>query len=244
MATVVPWASTSTRRAFSWAMPARTASVGSSGVDSTLTTRPRPSTRSVKVPPVSDPIRIRAECTCRQGHGSAADRQSMPTAGKRGRLFRRDEDDLDESDADLSEDEHAWWAARESVGGVPRGNFTDADGPDESDETSHFSDYWTAESLFERQQRREQAAAQAAASAAEKDEFLEELAMDLDAAHLVLQIKVGATWEEITQAHRQLAKLYHPDRLISWSVEAREMGRGRMAEINAAHATLRALHHA
>ena len=60
--------------------------------------------------------------------------------------------------------------------------------------------------------------------------------------HCCLQIKIGVDWEAITSAHRALAKLYHPDRLISYSPEAQELGRHRMSEINAAHATLRALH--
>lgn len=167
----------------------------------------------------------------------------MPTTGKRGRLFRRGEDGLGESDADLTEDEHAWWAARATVGGVPRGNLTDADEDEAADEEpSQFSDYWTAESLFERRRQRTREA-QAHTEAPPTHEVLQRMAMDLDAAHLVLQVKVGSSWEQITQAHRQLAKLYHPDRLMSWSERAQELGRDRMAEINAAHATLRALHH-
>ncbi len=67
--------------------------------------------------------------------------------------------------------------------------------------------------------------------------------MDLDSAHLVLQIEVGVEWEAITKAHRRLAMQYHPDRLVAYSPAAQELGRVRMAEINAAHATLRALHH-
>ena len=66
--------------------------------------------------------------------------------------------------------------------------------------------------------------------------------IDLDSAHLVLQVDIGADWEAITRAHRTLAKQFHPDRLFAFSPDARELGRNRMAEINAAHATLRALH--
>ena len=35
---------------------------------------------------------------------------------------------------------------------------------------------------------------------------------------------------------------FHPDRLVTYSPEAQELGRTRMAEINAAHSTLRTLH--
>ena len=161
----------------------------------------------------------------------------MTATGRRGRLFRRAEPDLDDRDADLSEDQHAWWAARDGVAGVPRGTTPD---PDEAEDTdTHFSDYWTAESLFEEPLR------PPPTGAPEDGDADVDLpgAMDLDSAHLVLQIEVGADWETVTKAHRGLAKQYHPDRLVAYSPEAQELGRARMAEINAAHATLRALHH-
>jgi DnaJ-domain-containing protein 1 len=159
----------------------------------------------------------------------------MTTTGRRGRLFRRGDEDLDDRDADLSEDQHAWWAAREEVAGVPRG--TTPPPVEEPEPETQFSDYWTAESLFDEQPKPpppEQKTAEA--------ELEVPGGMDLDSAHLVLQIKIGVDWEAITTAHRSLAKLYHPDRLMSYSPEAQELGRHRMSEINAAHATLRALH--
>ena len=160
----------------------------------------------------------------------------MTTTGRRGRLFRRAEDELDDRDADLSGDEHAWWAAREEVAGVPRGPQHEDDPPPPPPD-SQFADYWTAESLFEDQ---------APPPTPPEQEAEAELdvpgGMDLDSAHLVLQIDIEADWEAITRAHRTLAKQYHPDRLVAYSPEAQEMGRNRMAEINAAHATLRALH--
>jgi DnaJ-domain-containing protein 1 len=163
----------------------------------------------------------------------------MTTTGRRGRLFRRaDEEQEDDDAADLSEDEHAWWAAREEVAGVPRGTpageASIPDGPT-ADTASGFSDYWSADSLFDEPQ-------------AEPPPTDEPTgvdvpgAMDLDSAHLVLQVGIGVSWEEITKAHRKLAMQYHPDRLVDWSPEAQDLGRARMAEINAAHATLRGLH--
>jgi len=160
----------------------------------------------------------------------------VTSTGRRGRLFRRGDDDLDDRHADLSEDEHAWWAAREEVAGVPRGPAPDVeDAPKEP--ASLFADYWTAESLFEKKARRPPPPPPA--TDAEPDV---PRGVDLDSAHLVLQIPVGTDWERITSAHRRLAKLYHPDLLISYSPAAQALGRNRMAEINAAHATLRALH--
>jgi DnaJ-domain-containing protein 1 len=161
----------------------------------------------------------------------------MTTTGRRGRLFRRADELLDDEEgADLSEDEHAWWAAREEVAGVPRGPTPDAEIPATEPETG-FSDYWSAESLYDEH-------AQAAPPSTDDGPMTVEVpgGMDLDSAHLVLQVRIGVTWEEITAAHRKLAKLYHPDRLVDYAPEAQELGRARMAEINAAHATLRALH--
>ena len=164
----------------------------------------------------------------------------MTTTGRRSRLFRRAEEDLlDEESADLGEDEHAWWAAREEVAGVPTGTPGPVEAPPEGAGEPQFSDYWSAESLFEHNEAAPPPADEPAATS-EPAELPG--SMDLDAAHLVLQVAVGVDWEDITKAHRRLAKLYHPDRLVEWSPEAQDLGRTRMAEINQAHATLRALH--
>jgi DnaJ-domain-containing protein 1 len=159
----------------------------------------------------------------------------MTTTGRRGRLFRRaDEDLLDDDAADLSEDQHAWWAAREEVAGVPRGTPIEDEEPPATGTAE--SGYWSAESLYDEQKPQDPPPAEDPGAATMPG------AMDLEAAHLVLQVPVGVEWEDLVKAHRKLAKLYHPDRLVEWSPEAQELGRQRMAEINAAHATLRALH--
>ncbi len=163
----------------------------------------------------------------------------MTTTGRRGRLFRRAEGEGEDDAADLSEDEHAWWAAREEVAGVPHGAAPEPE--PEAPTEAGFQDYWSAESLFE-EQARPKPPPPPGPDGDERPSATVPGAMDLDSAHLVLQVKIGVSWEDITAAHRKLAKLYHPDRLISYSPEAQELGRTRMAEINAAHATLRALH--
>ena len=163
----------------------------------------------------------------------------MTTTGRRGRLFTRGHDDLDDRGADLSDDEHAWWAAREGVAGVPHGTNPPPVEEDQPEPESEYAQTWTTESLFERRAR--QRPPRATPPPADKS-APGQGGMDLDSAHLVLQISIGVDWEEITSAHRRLAKLYHPDRLVTYSVDAQAMGRERMAQINAAHATLRALH--
>ena len=187
---------------------------------------------------------------------------AVNAAGRRGRLFRRGDDDLEDQAVDLSEDEHAWWVAREKVAGVPQGPRHAAEAPPRPPDPPAARE-WTADSMFSRRrpqppppsadERPSPPAAETAETAeatddtGEAEETVEaDLAVpggiDLDSAHLVLQVDIGADWEAITRAHRTLAKQFHPDRLFAFSPDARELGRNRMAEINAAHATLRALH--
>jgi hypothetical protein len=180
----------------------------------------------------------------------------MEAAGRRVRLFRRVDDDLENQPADLSEDEHAWWAAREKVAGGPRGPRHEAEAPPRPPDPLAARQR-TAESMFGRQPppptppadetTETTEATKTTVEGEEAEQTVEaDLAVlggiDLDSAHLVLQVDIGADWEAITRAHRRLAKQFHPDRLFAFSPDARELGRTRMSEINAAHATLRALH--
>ena len=54
----------------------------------------------------------------------------------------------------------------------------------------------------------------------------------------VLQISSSATREEIVIAYRQMAKLYHPDKVASLANEFKELAESRMKEINLAYKTL------
>lgn len=54
----------------------------------------------------------------------------------------------------------------------------------------------------------------------------------------VLKVSPGATREEVTFAYRQMAKLYHPDKVATLAPEFQEMAEMRMKEINAAYQTL------
>ncbi len=169
------------------------------------------------------------------------------------------EDDLEDQPADLSEDEHAWWVAREKVAGVPRGPRHEAEAPPRPPDPP-LADQWTADSMFSRSRpqpptasapgrrdhRRGRGDQDHRRGRGSRQTVEADLAVpggiDLDSAHLVLQVDIGVDWEAITRAHRTLAKQFHPDRLFAFSPDAQELGRIRMAEINAAHATLRALH--
>ncbi len=64
---------------------------------------------------------------------------------------------------------------------------------------------------------------------------------DPDDAWAVLGVAPGASWPEIVAAHRRLAMVHHPDRLLDASAEDRERSETIMREINVAYSVLRRL---
>lgn len=58
-------------------------------------------------------------------------------------------------------------------------------------------------------------------------------------AHEVLGVRLDATSEEIAGAYRNLANLYHPDRVAGLGPELQDLAETRMKEINAAYRELR-----
>jgi hypothetical protein len=61
----------------------------------------------------------------------------------------------------------------------------------------------------------------------------------LKSAYEILGVSVGASAEQITTAYRQMAKMYHPDRLASLAPEFMEIAEERMKDINDAYAKLK-----
>ena len=57
--------------------------------------------------------------------------------------------------------------------------------------------------------------------------------------YVVLGLPPSASWEEISSAHRRLAKLHHPDRQIGTTDEERENSDRRIRELNIAYMELR-----
>ena len=51
----------------------------------------------------------------------------------------------------------------------------------------------------------------------------------------VLEVRPGASREEVTAAYRRLVQQYHPDRVANLAPEFRELAEQRMKEINAAY---------
>ena len=57
----------------------------------------------------------------------------------------------------------------------------------------------------------------------------------------VLQVRPGASEEEITAAYRRLVQLYHPDKVADLAPEFTELAERRTKEINTARAQLKSL---
>lgn len=55
----------------------------------------------------------------------------------------------------------------------------------------------------------------------------------------VLGLEPGASWEQITAAHRRLAKRHHPDRLLAASPEEQAASEAAMRDVNVAYSVLR-----
>lgn len=55
----------------------------------------------------------------------------------------------------------------------------------------------------------------------------------------VLDVRPGASQEEISAAYRRLVQQYHPDKVANMAPEFRELAERRMKEINAAYEQLK-----
>ncbi len=62
----------------------------------------------------------------------------------------------------------------------------------------------------------------------------------IKAAYKILGVPVTSSAEQIVSAYRNMAKMYHPDRLANLAPEFIELAEERMKEINAAYETLKA----
>jgi DnaJ-domain-containing protein 1 len=143
----------------------------------------------------------------------------MPDSRWVRRRKKGDDDDAPKDETvHLNSEEHAWWANRETLESdeIPRGR-SKRPVEEEPVKKSTFEEYYSTESLFEP---------------------LAEV-LDPDDPYTVLGVPATATWEEIMQAHRRLAKRFHPDRLTNMSAEEQAKGEVRIRDLNIAYMELR-----
>ncbi len=141
-------------------------------------------------------------------------------------LRRRKKDDSpgdDDETVKIATEEHAWWAARDELESdhVPHGRTKKKVVEDEPKRNT-FEEYFSTESLFDW-------------TGAEADRKI----FDESDPYVVLGLPPTATWEEISAAHRRLAKLHHPDRMVNASEEEREASDRRIRDLNIAYMELR-----
>lgn len=159
---------------------------------------------------------------------------------------RRDRDapappPVDPADAEVTDDvANAWWTGR----GEPEATDSKVQsklGPKTADEIREsfkrkgrraepeakphgaFAEYYSADSLFTHVD----------------DDSIDSGVFDPDDPYVVLGVPKSASWEQIVSAHRRLAKLHHPDRLLDAPPDEKVSSADRMAEINLAYAELR-----
>lgn len=65
------------------------------------------------------------------------------------------------------------------------------------------------------------------------------LALDPDDPHRILGLASDASWDEVVAAHRELARVHHPDRHRESSPAERAEAEDRMSRVNVAYNTLR-----
>lgn len=135
---------------------------------------------------------------------------------------------------DLDDAEHAWWAQRpvEEVW-RPRGRPEPEDGPAPRDVLAeHFGPDWRTSFGFD--------PPPATGPPEDEPETVEvEPPLDTSDAYAVLGVDAAASWDEIVDAHRRLARRHHPDRLVGRPDTEVAAGEDRIRAINAAYAELK-----
>ena len=118
-----------------------------------------------------------------------------------------------EESSPLITEEHAWWAERDSLERV----FVVSSGHGDTEENP-LKEFWSPESLFTYDRR-------------DGDDVPDELADP----HEVLGVSTSASWDEITHAHRRLAKQCHPDVMVGATPQEQSAADERMRRVNQAY---------
>lgn len=162
------------------------------------------------------------------------------------RFRRKAKDEHGSSDAvDLSESEHAWWAAgrvQHTYGfGPESAGTTETEGTGPTDPDGF--EPWTYDDVFAAKVGDPPAGDGAGDTQPGPSDPLD--ARDLaevfveESAYRTLGLEPDATWDDVVLAHRRIAKRFHPDRLIHAEDADREEGEEQMRAANAAYEELR-----
>jgi DnaJ-domain-containing protein 1 len=127
----------------------------------------------------------------------------------------------------LADDDHAWWAGRDELKKVFVPKSRSEGDLDEPARHSNFEDKYSTESLFNW------------ADGPEPDDPTHGGQGTLLDPYAVLGLQPGATLDEVVNAHRSLAKRYHPDRQHGAGDDERQLADETMRRVNAAYHELR-----
>ena len=131
---------------------------------------------------------------------------------------------------DLGDGDHAWWAQKEVTGAWrPSARKPPEQQPEARDILAeHFGDDWRTSFGFTPADEERAAEADGEPETPRDEDPYE-----------VLGVEPAATWDEIVAAHRQQARVHHPDRLFGRSEDEKEVGDERIRILNAAYQELR-----
>ena len=141
---------------------------------------------------------------------------------------RGNKEKSDDDSVSLTDDDHAWWAGREHLqkAFVPKTRSDDTS-PAETTRYSAFEDKYSSESLFNW------------ADGPEPDDPTHGGQGTLLDPYTVIGLQPGATLDKVVNAHRSLAKRYHPDRQHGADEEDQARSEQTMRRVNAAYQELR-----
>ena len=136
----------------------------------------------------------------------------------------------DDQGADLGASEHAWWAQRElDELWSPRDLPIEDPAPERDILAEHFGPDWRTTFGFDHSDdpASDDSPEDAGAPSTDSDPYA------------VLQVEPSASWEEIVEAHRRLARRHHPDRLHGLPDAEVAIAEDRIREVNVAYQELR-----
>lgn len=146
-----------------------------------------------------------------------------------GRRRDRPEEPSEPEPVRLDDDDHAWWAQRDiSEAWTPRGPTPVPEEPEPKRDVlaEHFGADWRTSFGYY--------------ADAPPDPPAEPIdTVDASDPYAVLGVDATASWEDIVEAHRTMARRHHPDRLVGRSAAESAASEDRIRAINGAYAELR-----